>query len=125
AIARVAGRGNGRPRAAVFGTRRAALQSHKFGECPPSRGVLRARRDVRTRTRCVSASPPRPTARAASGGAILRIAIEPGSFDVDGRAAALLLGMSLKAGIIAGKRRIVDVLLAQLREHMHDTLCEW
>jgi HlyD family secretion protein/hemolysin D len=54
----------------------------------------------------------------------VHIAIEPGSFDVDGRAATLLPGMSVKAEILTGRRRIIDFLLAPLREHMHDGMRE-
>jgi membrane fusion protein, hemolysin D len=54
----------------------------------------------------------------------VHIAIEPGSFDVDGRAATLLPGMSVKAEILTGKRRIIDFLLAPLRERMHDAMRE-
>ncbi|MDR3469485.1 MAG: HlyD family type I secretion periplasmic adaptor subunit [Xanthobacteraceae bacterium] len=54
----------------------------------------------------------------------VHIAVEPGSFDVDGRAAVLLPGMSVKAEILTGKRRIIDFLLAPLREHMHDAMRE-
>jgi len=54
----------------------------------------------------------------------VHIALEPGSFDVDGRAASLLPGMSVKAEILTGKRRIIDFLLAPLREHMHDAMRE-
>lgn len=55
---------------------------------------------------------------------MVHIALEPGSFDVDGRAAALLPGMSVKAEILTGKRRIIDFLLAPLREHAHDAMRE-
>ena len=54
----------------------------------------------------------------------VHIAIEPGSLDVDGRAATLLPGMSVKAEILTGRRRIIDFLLAPLREHMHDAMRE-
>jgi hemolysin D len=54
----------------------------------------------------------------------VHIAIEPGSLDVDGRAATLLPGMSVKAEILTGRRRIIDFLLAPLREHMHDGMRE-
>jgi hemolysin D len=54
----------------------------------------------------------------------VHIVIEPGRFDVDGRAAALVPGMSVKAEILTGKRRIIDFLLAPLREHMHDAMRE-
>jgi HlyD family secretion protein/hemolysin D len=54
----------------------------------------------------------------------VHIAIEPGSFAVDGREATLLPGMSIKAEILTGKRRIIDFLLAPLREHAHDAMRE-
>jgi hemolysin D len=54
----------------------------------------------------------------------VHIAIEPGSFDIDGRAATLLPGMSVKAEILTGRRRIIDFLLAPLREHVHDGMRE-
>jgi HlyD family secretion protein/hemolysin D len=54
----------------------------------------------------------------------VHIAVEPGSFDVDGRDAVLLPGMSVKAEILTGKRRIIDFLLAPLREHLHDAMRE-
>jgi HlyD family secretion protein/hemolysin D len=54
----------------------------------------------------------------------VRIAIEPGALDVDGHPASLLPGMSTKAEILTGKRRIIDFLLAPLREHMHDAMRE-
>jgi membrane fusion protein, hemolysin D len=54
----------------------------------------------------------------------VHIALEPGSFTIDGRAASLLPGMSVKAEILTGKRRIIDFLLAPLSEHMHDALRE-
>jgi HlyD family secretion protein/hemolysin D len=54
----------------------------------------------------------------------VHIAIEPGSFNVDGRSATLLPGMSVKAEILTGKRRIIDFLLAPLREHKHDAMRE-
>jgi len=54
----------------------------------------------------------------------VHIAVDPGSFNVDGRAASLLPGMSVKAEILTGKRRIIDFLLAPLREHMHDAMRE-
>ncbi len=54
----------------------------------------------------------------------VHVALEPEAFDVDGRPANLLPGMSVKAEIITGKRRIIDFLLAPLREHMHDGLRE-
>lgn len=54
----------------------------------------------------------------------VHIALRSGSLEVDGRAATLLPGMSVKAEILTGKRRIIDFLLAPLREHMHDALRE-
>ena len=54
----------------------------------------------------------------------VHIALKPGTLDVDGRAASLLPGMSIKAEILTGKRRIIDFLLAPLREHMHDAMRE-
>jgi hemolysin D len=54
----------------------------------------------------------------------VHIAIVSGDFNVDGRAAPLLPGMSAKAEILTGKRRIIDFLLAPLREHAHDALRE-
>jgi HlyD family secretion protein/hemolysin D len=54
----------------------------------------------------------------------VRIAIESGSLNVDGRAATLLPGMSVKAEVITGQRRIIDFLMAPLREHAHDALRE-
>jgi len=44
--------------------------------------------------------------------------------NIDGRAAQLLPGMSVKAEILTGRRRIIDFLLAPLREHVHDALRE-
>jgi hemolysin D len=55
---------------------------------------------------------------------LVHIAIEPGSLSVDGRPALLLPGMSVKAEILTGRRRIIDFLLAPLREHIHDGLRE-
>jgi membrane fusion protein, hemolysin D len=49
---------------------------------------------------------------------------QPGSLDIDGRVGSLLPGMSIKAEILTGKRRIIDFLLAPLREHMHDAMRE-
>ena len=54
----------------------------------------------------------------------VHIALQAGTFDVDGHAAILLPGMSVKAEILTGKRRIIDFLLAPLREHMHDAMRE-
>jgi hemolysin D len=55
---------------------------------------------------------------------IVHIAIEPGSLTVDGHPAVLLPGMSVKAEILTGRRRIIDFLLAPLSEHLHDGLRE-
>jgi HlyD family secretion protein/hemolysin D len=52
------------------------------------------------------------------------IEIEPGSFNVDGRAATSLPGMSVKVEVLTGKRRMIDFLLAPLREHAHDSMRE-
>ena len=46
------------------------------------------------------------------------------AINVDDRAAPLLPGMSVKAEILTGKRRIIDFLLAPLREHEHDAMRE-
>jgi HlyD family secretion protein/hemolysin D len=54
----------------------------------------------------------------------VHIAIQTDDFNVDGRAAPLLPGMSVKAEILTGKRRIIDFLLAPLREHAHDAMRE-
>ena len=54
----------------------------------------------------------------------VHIGLDGGRLDVDGRAASLLPGMSVKAEILTGKRRIIDFLLAPLREHMHDAMRE-
>jgi HlyD family secretion protein/hemolysin D len=54
----------------------------------------------------------------------VHIALENTTLDVDGRNATLLPGMSVKAEILTGKRRIIDFLLAPLREHMHDAMRE-
>jgi HlyD family secretion protein/hemolysin D len=54
----------------------------------------------------------------------VHIALQKTALDVDGRAATLLPGMSIKAEILTGKRRIIDFLLAPLREHMHDAMRE-
>ena len=54
----------------------------------------------------------------------VHIAFQSGTLDVDGRPARLLPGMSVKAEILTGKRRIVDFILAPLREHMHNALRE-
>jgi HlyD family secretion protein/hemolysin D len=54
----------------------------------------------------------------------VHIALQKTALDIDGRAATLLPGMSIKAEILTGKRRIIDFLLAPLREHMHDAMRE-
>jgi HlyD family secretion protein/hemolysin D len=54
----------------------------------------------------------------------VHIALEPKTLDIDGQPASLLPGMSVKAEILTGKRRIIDFLLAPLREHMHDAIRE-
>jgi HlyD family secretion protein/hemolysin D len=54
----------------------------------------------------------------------VHIAFQPGTLDVDGRPALLLPGMSVKAEILTGKRRIIDFILAPLREHTHDAFRE-
>lgn len=54
----------------------------------------------------------------------VHIAIADTPFNVDGRPAALLPGMSVKAEILTGKRRIIDFLLAPLSEHIHDSMHE-
>jgi hemolysin D len=54
----------------------------------------------------------------------VHIALQPGSLDIDGRLGSLLPGMSIKAEILTGKRRIIDFMLAPLREHMHDAMRE-
>lgn len=54
----------------------------------------------------------------------VHIALENTTLDIDGRNATLLPGMSVKAEILTGKRRIIDFLLAPLREHMHDAMRE-
>ncbi|MGA2129513.1 MAG: HlyD family type I secretion periplasmic adaptor subunit [Xanthobacteraceae bacterium] len=54
----------------------------------------------------------------------VHVAVQATTLDVDGRPAALLPGMSVKAEILTGKRRIIDFLLAPLREHMHDSMRE-
>ena len=54
----------------------------------------------------------------------VHIALEDTTLDIDGRNATLLPGMSVKAEILTGKRRIIDFLLAPLREHMHDAMRE-
>jgi HlyD family secretion protein/hemolysin D len=54
----------------------------------------------------------------------VHIAVSGNSLTVDGRRAVLLPGMSVKAEILTGRRRIVDFLLAPLAEHIHDGLRE-
>jgi hemolysin D len=54
----------------------------------------------------------------------VHIALEPGSLNVDGRPAALLPGMSVKAEILTGKRRIIEYLLAPLTLYAHDSMKE-
>lgn len=54
----------------------------------------------------------------------VHIAIDSRGFMVDGRPGALLPGMSVKAEILTGKRRIIDFLLSPLSEHVHDSLRE-
>ncbi|CCE01214.1 HlyD family type I secretion periplasmic adaptor subunit [Bradyrhizobium sp. STM 3809] len=55
---------------------------------------------------------------------MVHIALDRATLDVDGRAAALVPGMSVKAEILTGKRRIIDFLLAPLSEHVHDAMRE-
>ncbi|BAM90834.1 putative HlyD family secretion protein [Bradyrhizobium oligotrophicum S58] len=55
---------------------------------------------------------------------MVHIALDRSTLDVDGRMAALVPGMSVKAEILTGKRRIIDFLLAPLREHVHDAMRE-
>jgi HlyD family secretion protein/hemolysin D len=54
----------------------------------------------------------------------VHIALDADTMVVDGRQAALVPGMSVKAEIMTGTRRIVDFLLAPLREHLHDAMRE-
>jgi HlyD family secretion protein/hemolysin D len=54
----------------------------------------------------------------------VHISLDTNSLDVDGRTALLQPGMSVKAEILTGKRRIIDFLLAPLREHLHDAMRE-
>jgi len=54
----------------------------------------------------------------------VHITLQGAALDVDGRPATLLPGMSVKAEILTGKRRIIDFLLAPLREHAHDAMRE-
>ena len=55
---------------------------------------------------------------------MVRIALKQNTLDIDGKPAHFLPGMSVKAEILTGKRRIIDFILAPLREHMHDALRE-
>lgn len=54
----------------------------------------------------------------------VHISLEPGSLNVDGRPAALLPGMSVKAEILTGERRIIEYLLAPLTLYVHDSMKE-
>jgi hemolysin D len=54
----------------------------------------------------------------------VHISLEPGSLEVDGRPAALLPGMSVKAEIVTGERRIIEYLLAPLTLYAHDSMKE-
>jgi hemolysin D len=54
----------------------------------------------------------------------VHIALEPGSLKVDGHPATLLPGMSVKAEILTGKRRIIEYLLAPLIMHRHEAMKE-
>lgn len=54
----------------------------------------------------------------------VHVALQKATLDVDGRPATLLPGMAIKAEILTGKRRIIDFLLAPLREHVHDAMRE-
>jgi hemolysin D len=54
----------------------------------------------------------------------VHIAMEPGSLNVDRRPATLLPGMSVKAEILTGKRRIIEYLLAPLTLYAHDSMKE-
>jgi len=54
----------------------------------------------------------------------VHIAVEPGSLEVDGHPAALLPGMSVKAEILTGKRRIIEYVLAPLTTYAHDSMKE-
>jgi hemolysin D len=55
---------------------------------------------------------------------VVHIALAGDGLTVDGRPAVLLPGMSVKAEVLTGRRRIVDFLLAPLAEHIHDGLHE-
>ncbi len=52
------------------------------------------------------------------------IAIDRASLNIDGRPAPLLPGMSVRAEIATGHRRIIDYILAPLTEYRHDGLRE-
>jgi hemolysin D len=54
----------------------------------------------------------------------VHIALDGKPLKVDGRPGALMPGMSVKAEILTGKRRIIDFLLAPLSERVHDSLHE-
>jgi hemolysin D len=54
----------------------------------------------------------------------VHITLEPGSLKIDGRPAPLLPGMSVKAEILTGKRRIIEYLLAPLTLYAHDSMKE-
>jgi hemolysin D len=54
----------------------------------------------------------------------VHIALEAGSLKIDGRPAPLLPGMSVKAEILTGKRRIIEYLLAPLTLYAHDSMKE-
>jgi hemolysin D len=54
----------------------------------------------------------------------VHIALNSAAINVDGRSTPLLPGMAIKAEILTGKRRIIDFMLAPLREHMHDAMRE-
>ncbi|MBP2551462.1 HlyD family secretion protein/hemolysin D [Neorhizobium galegae] len=55
----------------------------------------------------------------------VRVALDPGAALKNGdHTVTLQPGMSIKAEILTGKRRIMDFLLAPLLEHLHDSLRE-
>jgi hemolysin D len=54
----------------------------------------------------------------------VHIALANNRLSVDGQTAVLLPGMSVKAEVLTGRRRIIDFLLAPLAEHAHDALRE-
>jgi hemolysin D len=54
----------------------------------------------------------------------VHISLRSRSLNVDGHSATLLPGMSVRAEILTGKRRIIDFLVAPLRELTHDALRE-